>query len=56
MLADLGAISRHFASLKTYSYLAAYMQDPDLQLLLKIWHTRTMLLTALVHKQLETDT
>lgn len=46
MLADLGAISRHFATLTTNTYRAAYAQDPELKRLLQVRHARTSLLTA----------
>ncbi|WFD04669.1 hypothetical protein MOBT1_003383 [Malassezia obtusa] len=46
MFADWGAMARHFASLKTHSYLSAYVQDPDLQELLRVRHARFHLLVA----------
>ncbi|KOS15791.1 hypothetical protein Malapachy_2349 [Malassezia pachydermatis] len=51
MLSDLGAISRHFASLTTRAYRAAYVHDPDLQRLLRARHARTAVLYACLESQ-----
>ncbi|WFD00728.1 hypothetical protein MYAM1_003480 [Malassezia yamatoensis] len=40
MLQDRGAQSRHFAFLRTHAYLSAYVQDPDMQSLLRARHAR----------------
>lgn len=50
MFADLGAMARHFASLKTHSYLSAYVQDPELQHLLRVRHARLFLVYAALHE------
>ncbi|WFD44788.1 hypothetical protein MPSI1_003459 [Malassezia psittaci] len=40
MLSERCARSRHLASLKTHAYLSAYVQDPDMQSLLRARHAR----------------
>lgn len=52
MFGDLGAMARHFASLKTHSYLSAYAQDPDLQQLLRVRHARYLMLLAGLYTEL----
>ncbi|KAI3613872.1 hypothetical protein CBS9595_004049 [Malassezia furfur] len=53
MLAELGARTRYYASLKTHTYLSAYVQDPDLQALLRDRHARFHLLHAALRDALD---
>ncbi|WFC97213.1 hypothetical protein MBRA1_003879 [Malassezia brasiliensis] len=53
MFAELGARTRYYASLKTHSYLSAYVQDPDLQALLRDRHARFHLLHAALRDALD---
>lgn len=52
MLADLGAISRHFSTLATNAYRAAYAQDPELKRLLQARHARASILIMRFHHQI----
>ena len=53
MFAELGARTRYYASLKTHAYLSAYVQDPDLQALLRVRHARFHLLHAALRDALD---